>query len=336
LHNGIPATTLGIRAAVSFPLSQELPMRRVLLVVALAWVAGPAVVRADDAPNYTRTQDVIYGRKAGLALTMDVFVPKKANGVGIISVVSGGWFSRPEAINVVFYQEFLNRGYTVFAVCHGSQPKFTIPEIAEDMHRAMRFIRYNAKKYDIDPDRIGITGASAGGHLSLLMGTSGTDGDPKAKDPVDRVSSRVQAVACFFPPTDFLNYGEKGKEMINRAFRPPFTAAVDYHEFDKDKALYIPVTDESKLREISKQVSPITHVSDKSAPSLLIHGDKDKLVPLQQSEVMVARLKEAGVPAELVVKKGGEHGWPTILLDLETCADWFDKHLRKLTPEKKN
>jgi acetyl esterase/lipase len=324
-------------------------MRRVLLVVVLAvaawllivssgaWQAAapePVADRADDGPNYTRTQDVIYGRKAGLALTMDVFVPKKPNGVGIISVVSGGWFSRPEAINAAFYQEFLNRGYTVFAVVHGSQPKFTIPEIAEDMHRAVRFIRSNARKYDIDPDRIGITGASAGGHLSLLIGTSGCDGDPKAKDPVDRASSRVQAVACFFPPTDFLNYGEKGREMINRSFRPPFTAAVDYHEFDKDKALYIPVTDKAKLREISKQVSPITHVSARSAPSLLIHGDEDTLVPLQQSEVMVARLKEAGVPAELIVKKGADHGWPTILSDLGTFADWFDKHLRKV--EKKD
>jgi acetyl esterase/lipase len=302
-----------------------------VLFVVLAWVAvWPVPVRADDAPNYTRAPDVIYGRKAGLALTMDVFAPNKPNGVGVISVVSGGWFSRPENINPVFYQEFLNRGYTVFAVVHGSQPKFTLPEIAEDMHRAVRFIRFNAKKYGIDPDRIGITGASAGGHLSLLMGTSGTDGDPKAKDPVDRASSRVQAVACFFPPTDFLNYGVPGKEMINRAFRPPFTAAVDYHEFDKDKALYIPITDEAKLREISKQVSPITHVSAKSAPALMIHGDKDKLVPLQQSEVMVARLKEAGVAAELIVKKGAEHGWPTILTDLESCADWFDKHLRKV------
>src|SRR5262249_57924771 len=127
------------------------------------------------------------------------------------------------------------------------------------------------------------------------------------------VSGRVKAVPGLSPPTDFLNYGAKGREMINRSFRPPFTAAVDYHEFDKDKALYVPVTDENKLREISKQVSPITHVSEKSAPSLLIHGDMDTLVPLQQSEVMVARLKEAGVPAELIVRKGAGHDIATIM-----------------------
>ena len=84
------------------------------------------------------------------------------------------------------------------------------------MNRAVRFIRYHAKDYTIDPDRIGITGGSAGGHLSLMQGTAGDAGDPKAKDPVDRTSSRVQAVACFFPPTDFLNWGEKGKEMLSR------------------------------------------------------------------------------------------------------------------------
>src|SRR5439155_3550362 len=101
--------------------------------------------------------------------------------------------------------EFLKRGYTVFAVVHGSQPKFTVPEILLDMHRAVRYIRSHAQDFKIEPERIGITGGSAGGHLSLMQGTAGDLGDPKARDPVERVSSRVQAVACFFPATDFLN-----------------------------------------------------------------------------------------------------------------------------------
>ncbi len=284
--------------------------------------------RAEEPATFTRTSDVIYGRKFGLSMTLDVFAPKvKANGVGIIFVVSGGWFSNPDNINAAFFADCLDRGYTVFAVCHGSQPKFTLPEIIGDMHRSVRFVRYHAKDYKIDPDRIGIMGASAGGHLSLMMGTAGKDGDPKAKDPVDRVSSKVQAVACFFPPTDFLNYGEAGKEMIDRSFQPPFTAAVDYHEFDPKKALYVPVTDKDKLREISRQVSPITFVTKDSAPTLLIHGDKDKLVPIQQSEEILAKLKEAKVPAELIVKKDGAHGWLTILEDSKRFGDWFDKYL---------
>jgi acetyl esterase/lipase len=290
-------------------------------------------VRAQDELEFERKRDVIYGRKFGLALTLDVFTPKKANGCGVIFVVSGGWFSRPEAIQPAFFTTLMQHGYTVFAVVHGSQPKFTIPEIVDDMNRAVRWVRYHAKDHKIDPDRLGIIGASAGGHLSLMMGTAGSDGDPKAADPVDRVSSRVQAVVAFFPPTDFLNFGAPGKEFINRDFQPPFTAAIDYHEFDRSKALYVPVTDEKKLREITRKISPIYHVDAKSAPTLLIHGDKDTLVPIQQSEIMLARLKEAKVPAELVVKKDAGHSWPTILLDLETCAAWFDKHLLK---DKKN
>ena len=306
-------------------------MRRLLapaLLGVLTVFVALTPARSDEPPEFTRTKDVIYGRKAGLALTMDVFVPKKgAKGLGVIFVVSGGWFSRPEAIRAEFYHELLRRGYTVFAVVHGSQPKFTIPEILQDMHRAVRFIRYHAKDYRIDPGRIGITGASAGGHLALMQGTAGDLGDPKARDPIDRVSSRVQAVACFFPPTDFLNYGVRGNELINRALQPPFTAAVDYHEYDKTRALDLPVTDEKKLREISRHISPITHVSADDPPTLLIHGDKDNLVPLQQSESILARFKEVGVPAKLIVKKDAGHGWLTILEDMDRVADWFDQHL---------
>ncbi len=303
-------------------------MQRLLLLLTLV-VLAPSPVRAQDAPEYKRTHDVIYGRKFGLALTMDVFKPAKPNGAAVLCVASGGWFSRPEMIMPVLYGPLLKRGYTVFAVVHGSQPKFTVPEILEDMHRAVRFVRANAKEHGIDPERIGILGASAGGHLSLMQGTAGTDGDPKAQDPIDRVSSRVQAVCAFFPPTDFLNYGKAGNELIDRDLQPPFTAAVDYQEFDRAKARFFPVTDKAKLREITKKISPIYHVTKMSAPTLLIHGDKDELVPLQQSEVMLAKLKEAGVTAELIVKKGAGHGWTTLLLDFDTCADWFDKHLTK-------
>ena len=300
-------------------------LRPLLIIVLFASVSA-----ARDEAKPERTRDVIYGRKHGLALTMDVFTPKKPNGFGVVAVVSGGWFSDTKSIIVAFYQELIDRGYTVFAVVHGSQPKFTLPEIIEDMHRAVRFVRHNAKKYKIDAERLGIMGASAGGHLSLMMGTSGTKGDPKASDAVDRESSTVQAVACFFPPTDFLNYGKKGIEMIDRQFQPPFTAAVDYQEFDRKKALYQRITDKDKLREISKQVSPISHLKKTSAPSLLISGDKDKLVPFQQSVCFVDRCKELGVPAKLETREGAGHGWVTILLDLPLFADWFDLHLRKI------
>src|SRR5262245_45413365 len=162
--------------------------RKVLLAAVGLVLLASAAGRAGDAPGFTRTKDVIYGRKAGLALTMDVFTPKKPNGAAVVWVVSGGWFSGHQGINPAYLNEFLKRGYTVFAVVHGSQPRFTIPEILDDMHRAVRYIRSHAREYKIDPDRIGISGGSAGGHLSLMQGTAGDKGNPKAKDPIDRVS----------------------------------------------------------------------------------------------------------------------------------------------------
>jgi len=105
--------------------------------------------------------------------------------------------------------------------------------------------------------------------------------------------------------------------------------ALDYHEFDKDKRVFVPVADEKKALEIARQISPIYHVTADDPPTLIIHGDKDTLVPLQQSEAIMAKFKEVGVPAELVVKRGAGHGWLTMKDDIATLADWFDKYLRK-------
>jgi acetyl esterase/lipase len=310
-------------------------MRRVLqslVLGCLSLVFAASAVRADNSSTFTRTGDVIYGRKAGLALTMDVFAPKeKANGLGIIFVVSAGWRSRPEAIIPEMYRPFLERGYTVFAVVHGAQPQFTIPDILDDMHRAVRFIRYHAKDYHIDPDHLGITGASAGAHLSLMMGTAGEPGRARATDPVDRVSSRVQAVACFYPPTDFLNWGKRGGVLDVRNMDKRFKAAMDFKELDKEQRIFVRITDEKKVHDMLGRISPMSHVSADDAPTLIFHGDKDSLVPLQQSEIIVARLKEVGVPAQLIVKKGCGHGWLTILKDAETCGAWFDQYLKDRT-----
>ena len=287
------------------------------------------IAHAQDAKSFKRTQDVIYGRKHGTALTMDVFTPEKKNGAAVIWVVSGGWFSSHAAINAGFPAEFLKRGYTVFAVVHGSQPKFTIPEILEDMHRATRYIRAHAKDYEFDPQRIGITGGSAGGHLSLMQGTAGDLGDPKAKDPIDKESSRVQAVACFFPPTDFLNYGKPGEDALGRGILVNFKAPFVFQELDKTSRAFVPITDETRFVEIGKKISPINHVTSDDPPTLIIHGDADKLVPIQQAQILIAKLKDAGVPAELVTKKDAAHGWLNIQQDIPTFADWFDRHLVK-------
>jgi len=280
--------------------------------------------------DFNRKEDVIYAHHYGVAFTMDVFTPKeKANGRGAIHCVSAGWVSDREAIRLDFIRPLLKRGYTVFAVVHGSQPKFTIPEIIEHMHRAVRFIRAHAKEYGVDPDRLGVTGGSAGGHLSMMLATSGRPARPDAKDPVERESSRVAAVGCFFPPTDFANYGKEGESVIGRGKSPVFMAPFDFKEFDGATGMFVPMTDEAKKRATLRAISPVSYVSKESAPALIFHGDADVLVPLQQSELIIARYKRGGVPCELVIKKGAGHGWKGMEDDIDAIADWFDKYLGK-------
>jgi acetyl esterase/lipase len=272
--------------------------------------------------DFKRTEDVIYGRKSGTALTLDVFQPSKANGIGVVLMVSGGWFSAHEAINPDFFRALLNRGYTVFAVVHGSQPKFTITEIEPDIHRAVRFIRHNASKYGVDPNRLGITGGSAGGHLSLTMGVKGAKGDEKAKDAIDRESSEIQCVACFFPPTDFLNYGEPGEDAVGvgvlKGFKAAFGSRADTAE-DRQK--------------LGHEISPIYLVHSNLPPILIIHGDADKLVPIYQAQTFVKRCEEMGNTAKLVVREGKQHGWSDMFKDMELFADWFDQYLRGIKPK---
>jgi acetyl esterase/lipase len=292
---------------------------------------GP--VRAADA-EMSRKEDVIYGRKWGMALTMDVFRPAegqevKPNGAGLVFCVSGGFFSGKEAINKGFVQPFVNRGYTVFAVVHGSQPKFTIPEIVADMKLAVRFIRSHAKNYNVDADRLGIYGGSAGGHLSLMVGTTGTEAFTFSQDPVDTASSRVQAVACFFPPTDFLNYGKEGEVALGTGVLSGFKAPFDFTEMDGKTKSFAAITDPDRREQIGREISPAYYASADDPPTLIMHGDADLLVPIQQAEVMIAKLKEAGVTTELIVKKDAAHGWRGMDKDLETFADWFDKYLVK-------
>lgn len=295
-------------------------VRACLFILAWLW-AGPTFAAGTNAP-FTRTEDVIYGRKFGTALTMDVFRPGPTNnGCGIVFIVSGGWFSAHASIKPAVYDAFLKRGYTVFAVVHGSQPKFQIPEIVQDLHRAVRFIRAHAARFGVDPRRLGVTGASAGGHLSLTLGTQGALGAADAKDPVDQYSSAVQAVACFFPPTDFLNYGQTNEsalgENILKDYRPAF-GNVPTNAFAKEK--------------FGKQISPIYHINPKMPPTLIIHGDADMLVPFQQAERFITAARVADVPVKLVVKNGAGHGWADWVADLDICAAWFDEHLLGIKP----
>ncbi len=265
---------------------------------------------AQDSLNFTKTE-IIYGRKDGMALTMLMLQPKEnRNSKAIISVVSGNWVSSyANAANFVNRSKiYIDNGYTVFAVIHGSQPRYTIPDAISDIKRAVRFIRYNSKEYNIDPLHIGITGSSSGGHLSLMTALSDDKIDSVNKDPVNRVSAKVQAVAVFFPPTDFLNWGQtnadltKAKAAITLA---RVVSAFEYKEWNDTTQTYKIIIDPEKILQIAKKTSPIYSVSPDDPPVIIIHGDADRTVPLQQTETIIQKLKDANVPNQFIIKKGG-------------------------------
>lgn len=266
----------------------------------------------------TRERDIIYQRTEGVALTMDVFVPEKPNGIGIIKIVSGGWKSKYEKVTDAYSSPYTDHGYTVFAVFHGSQPRYQVRDIMGFMHRSVRFIRTNADRWNIDPDRIGVTGSSAGGHLSLVLATKGGPGDPKAKDPIDRASSAVQAVGVFYPPTDYLNWSGPGDDCVGVGKQERWQPAFG---------------EESKTAEtrqvLGRHMSSIYHISEKSPPVSIIHGDADPIVPLFQSESFKIIAESKGVPIELVIKEGAKHGWPNKEADEVQFLNWFNRHLLK-------
>ncbi|HPM84891.1 MAG TPA: alpha/beta hydrolase [Candidatus Anammoximicrobium sp.] len=255
--------------------------------------------------------DVVYGHKFGLALTFDVFQPvEKANGAGVLFMVSGGWYSSwqpPEKAQGMF-KPLTDKGLTVFAVRHGSSPKFGIAEAVEDVRRAVRYIRVNAQRFGVDPQRLGVYGYSAGGHLSLMLGTASDEGDPKADDPVLRAGNRVQAVVAFVAPTDL-------RIMVWKA--PDHLPA--YNRFP---ALDLTV-------EEAARVSPLLQVTPDDAPTLLIAGDADELVPIKHSRDIQAAFQEKGVKSQLIEISGAGHGFGGEDAKRATSemAAWFEKQL---------
>ncbi|MFV2070251.1 MAG: alpha/beta hydrolase fold domain-containing protein [Pirellulales bacterium] len=269
-------------------------------------------------PTLERTDGVVYGHRHDKPLTLDVIRPANPKGLGVAFMVSGGWKSGHAGEAPAWMMApLLRRGYTIFAICHVSQPEATVMEIIEDVHRGVRFIRHHADEYGIDPARIGVTGGSAGGHLSLMLATRGGPGPEDAEDPVDRESSAVQAVAIFYPVTDLLNLGKSTENLGDGG--PPKSFV---RSFGPDAA------DMTVWKKIGRECSPIYHITKNLPPTLIYHGDADTLVPLEQSEWFRDRAAEQGREVKIIVHPGGKHGWPTMLWDLKKFADWFDLYLQ--------
>ncbi len=270
--------------------------------------------QAPSAPEAAIQADVVYGHKHGLAMTFDYYRPEgPAHGAGILFMVSGGWFSRwaPPEQSKPLFQAYLDQGYAVFAVRHGSSPRYSIPEAVSDVRRAVRYVRLKAESFGVDPDRLGVLGMSAGGHLSLMLGTTGDDGDPSASDPVNRTGSRVAAVAALVPPTDLRVAVWSAPESLP-AYRN-FPAL----DLDLDQA---------------GRHSPLVHVTADDAPALVIMGGKDRLVPPKHGTWIAESFQREGVTHQLIILPEADHGLDLNQPGSKTIAQvvqWFNSHLRK-------
>ncbi len=267
-------------------------------------------------PSFERTSGLVYGQRLGQELTLDVVRPAKPNGLGVVLMVSGGWKSGKGSFRPWMLAPVLRRGYTVFAVYHISQPEATIMDITEDVNRAVRYVRHNARQYGVDPDRLGVTGGSSGGHLSLMLATRGGPGPTGTTDPVDRESSAVQAVAIFYPPTDLLNLGPSTENTGDGG--PPRSFVKGFGPNATNLAVW---------KVIGHELSPIFYVNSNLPPTLIYHGDADTLVPLEQSERFQAEAIKFGRTVEVVVHPGGKHGWLSMLWDIRQFGKWFDQYL---------
>jgi acetyl esterase/lipase len=307
LTRSFPFVTLKPQAMKSF---------RLLAITALATIITPLCAQEPE-----HISDLIYTKHDGVALTMDVFKPANPNGAGIIKIVSGGWKSNHKGISDGGWPK---AGYTTFVVVHGSQPRFQVEEIVTDLNRAVRFVRANAAHYGVDPMKLGVTGSSAGGHLSLMLATRGGDGNAGAADPVDRESSAVQAAACFYPPTDYLNWFEDGDNAVGIGRLEAYAGA------------FGPKSATPEGREaLGRELSPIYWVRKNQPPVFIVHGDADPQVSITQAHRFLKRCNEAGANCELFIREGAGHGgWQEMSDDTARMTEWFDLQLLGRQPAK--
>lgn len=291
-----------------------------LLIAAMTFMASAALAAGEAHAGPKIDADVVYGHKHGLAMTMDVYSPDgHANGAGILFMVSGGWYSQwsPPERALPLFEPFLEAGYTMFAVRHGSSPRYSIPEAIDDVTGAVHFVRSNAEDFGVDPDRLGALGNSAGGHLALVLGTQDSAvADSKASQ--EQTSGKVAAVVAWVPPTDLTIAVWDAPESLPEYRRFP---ALDL------------------AMDLAEQASPLFDVTPDDAPALVIMGGADELVPPMHGERIAEAYAREGVPHELIIVEGAGHGLggeENAPMVMRETLGWFDVHLssnQKPVPE---
>lgn len=286
----------------------------------------PATVRANETPQRRATEskvpegtliyrDLAYVTDGHERQKLDLYLPGPNEGDAplplIVWVHGGAWLagSKENCPSI----RFLKEGYTAASINYRLSQHAIFPAQIEDCKAAIRFLRANAEKYNIDPNRIGVWGSSAGGHLVALLGTAG-DVKEFDKGPNLHVSSRVQAVCDFFGPTDFTKMSSFESSMNH-----------DAHDSPEAQLVGGPVQEN---KEACRRANPITYVSKDDPPFLICHGDKDNLVPHNQSVLLNDALKKAGVSVKFHTVKGGGHGFRDREVD-RMVQEFFDKHLKE-------
>jgi acetyl esterase/lipase len=302
-------------------------VKRLLLVSAL--FATAAAVAQDPAPPpkaelRRRPSPIPEGCKVLRDLSygphdrnkLDLYVPKSDAPLPLVIWVHGGGWEGGSKNGGGPSLDLLRKGYAVASINYRLSWQDRFPAQIQDCKAAVRWLRANAKEYNLDADHFGAWGASAGGHLVALLGTTPDecflDGDGKP-----HCSALVQAVCDWFGPTDFLHWGSY--TIDDPIARRPSAISRLLGGVVPDKM------------ELAKKASPVCYVGKSSAPFLIAHGDKDPVVPLQQSEDLNEALKKAGVESSLRVIKGNGHGGAGFMAaDLLADEDaFFAKYLKQ-------
>lgn len=256
--------------------------------------------------------DVEYGKAGDVKLELDIARPEKSSEPApcIVVIHGGGWRAGNRKQHVDAILQLAKQGYVAATISYRFAPEHKFPAQIEDAKCAVRYLRANADKYNLDPDRIGAIGFSAGAHLSMLLGTMGKEDGMEGNGGHADQPSQVQCVVAFFGPTE-LGADDVPKNVIG--------LVDDLVGATKDEK-----------PELRKAASPVTYVSSGDAPTLIYHGTKDVLVPYTQAFKMVDAMTAAGVPGRVELILGAGHGWggPELMRTLEGSVKFFDQELK--------
>lgn len=262
-------------------------------------------------------RDLAYVPSATPRQRLDLYLPQQTGSPRpLVAWIHGGAW-RAGSKDECSARRLVPLGYAVASIEYRFGQDATFPAQIEDCKAAIRWLRAHRAEYGIDPARIGVWGASAGGHLVALLGVTGQISDFDTGPNLDQ-SSAVQCVVDFFGPTDFLHFGNKGDELNlpNSAVAQLVGGPVSTHQAQ------------------ARRASPIYYVTKQAAPFLILHGDHDPLVPLQQSQELEAALQKAGVECTLEVVSGAGHGGGGFSTpeNLKLIVDFLARHLKPQPP----